>query len=347
MTWQCDVPHISESSTLMWIKETDQTSNTTLMYNNSAYIILHNVDENSEGIYYCILQEDGRTTTIINRTLSVTQYSESKKLTIYRQSSNDSDLLLICKSKKKYHRLMWTFESRPNSKATLIAVEKGGEVQVKGPIEPGVKTSTTYDSQIFVLHISSVEFKNSGTYRCIVDDQNSFYTVTILRTIRVSAEPPGGVVRNQSVVLTCEVSSVSDSVKLVWFRMQKNRTVLIKQQKPYEKKKLLTVIVNSLQSDLLHWQCAVFSENTLRAVAPITISLISSATNTPKISTEASTSPNQEDTLTPESHIQTVILVAFAVTIIVLILLKRPEEEAAPPLIKSFQSDIITQPSDD
>ncbi|XP_056611292.1 carcinoembryonic antigen-related cell adhesion molecule 5-like [Triplophysa dalaica] len=321
ITLQCDVPHISESSTLMWIKETDQTSNTTLLYNNSAYIILHNVDENSEGIYYCILQKDGRTTTIINRTLSVTLYSESKKLIIYRQSSSDSDLLLICKSKKKYHRLMWTFESRPNSKSTLIAVEKGGEVQVKGPIEPGVKTSTTYDSQIFVLHISSVEFQYNGTYKCIVDDQNSSYTATILRTIRVYAEPPGGLLRNQSVVLTCEVSNVSDSVKLVWLRMQGNRTVLVKQQMLNEKKTLLTVIVNSLQSDLLHWQCAVFTDNTLRAVAPVTINLISSATNAPKISTETSALPNQEDTLTQESHIQTLILVACAVTIIVLLFL--------------------------
>ncbi len=42
------------------------------MYNNSAYIILHTVDEHSEGEYYCRLIEDGEVETVRIHTLNVT-----------------------------------------------------------------------------------------------------------------------------------------------------------------------------------------------------------------------------------------------------------------------------------
>ncbi|KAA0715738.1 hypothetical protein E1301_Tti008577 [Triplophysa tibetana] len=279
VTLRCDVPRLSESSTLQWIKDTGQTSNTTLVYSNSAHIILHNVDDHSEGIYYCKMIENGSVDTVINHTITVTIYAEGKKHNLYRQSSSNSDLLLIFKSKKNYQRLIWTWESTRQSKTELIAVEKGGEVQVKGANKMGEKTSTTYNGQCFILHISPVEFNYDGTYRSFPESNNSPYTTTILHTIRVSAEPSGDVLRNQSVILTCEVSDVSDPVTLVWLRMEGNITVLVKQQILNEQnnKTLLTVHVSSLQSDLLDWQCAVFTENTLRAVA--SFSSVSSTTD--------------------------------------------------------------------
>lgn len=98
----------------------------------------------------------------------------------------------------------------------------------------------------------------------------------------VSAAPPGGVL-NRSVLLTCEVSDVSDSLTLAWLRMKGNRGELVKQQTLNEnnKKIHLTVNVSRVESDLLNWQCAVFTDNTLRALASITINLISSTTDAP------------------------------------------------------------------
>ncbi|XP_077071324.1 uncharacterized protein LOC143723193 isoform X2 [Siphateles boraxobius] len=287
---RCEVSLLSESSTLQWERDEEQTSNTTLLYNNSAYIILHTIDEHNQGKYYCRLMEDGRVTTVRIHTLNVSSnsYTGNNKINIYRQSSNNSDVSLICKSKKKYDRWKWTWQPRFNSQTDLIAVEKGREVQVKGPIKPGSFSSTTYNSQVFIFHISPVNFNYSGTYRCITNDKNPPYTTTILHTIRVSVEPPDGVLRKRSVILTCEVSEVTDSLTLVWLRMEGNRGVLGKQQIMTEKNKKLQLTVNlsSNETDPLHWQCAVFTEDTLRALAPITISLSSS--------TETSTVPNQE-----------------------------------------------------
>ncbi|KAK9969338.1 hypothetical protein ABG768_027520 [Culter alburnus] len=287
---RCEVSFLSESSTLQWEKDGQQTSNTTLLYNNSAYIILHTVDKHNEGKYYCRLMENGRVKTVRIHTLTVSSnsYNGNKtNNTIYRQSSNNSDVSLICKSRKTYESWKWTWEPRPDSQIIdLIAVEKGGEVQVKGPIKPGRLSSTTFNSQLFIFHISPVNFNYSGTYRCFKN--TGIYTTTMLHTIRVSVEPPDGVLRNQSVILTCEVSEVTDSVTLVWLRMEGNRGVLEKQQIMTENKLQLRVNLSSYETDPLHWQCAVFTENKLRALAPITISLSSSTTNAPSTSTETS-----------------------------------------------------------
>lgn len=112
-------------------------------------------------------------------------YNGNNKMnTIYRQSSDNSDVSLICKSKKEYESWKWTWEPRPNSQTDLIAVEKGRETQVKGPIKPGRLSSTTYNSQSFIFHISPVNFKYSGKYKCITNDQKIPYTTTMLHTIR-------------------------------------------------------------------------------------------------------------------------------------------------------------------
>ncbi len=122
-----------------------------------------------------------------------------------------------------------------------------------------------------------------------------------LLLISVSVEPPDGVLKNQSVVLTCEVSEVTDSVTLVWLRMEGNRGVLVKQQIMTEKNKKLQLTVNlsSYETAPLLWQCAVFTESTLRALAPITISLTSTTTNAPSMSTETSTVTNQGNIFEP------------------------------------------------
>ncbi|XP_026127869.1 uncharacterized protein LOC113108778 isoform X2 [Carassius auratus] len=289
---RCDVPLLSESSTLLWEKDGGQISNTTLIYNNSAYIILHTVDEHSEGKYYCRLMEDGRVETVRIHTLNVTSHTSTQNLKlrkhfIYRQSSNNSDLLLICKNNRTiFESLKWTWEPRPNSQIDLIVSEKGRQNQLKGPIPPGRCSSTEYNGQVLIFHISPVYFNYRGTYSCFTEARA--YTTITLHTIRVSVEPPDGVLRKQSVVLTCELSEVTETVRLVWLRMERNRGVLVKQQIMTEKKNKLQLTINlsSYETDPMNWQCAVFTENTLRALASITSSLTLSTTNAPSMSTE-------------------------------------------------------------
>ncbi len=98
--------------------------------------------------------------------------------------------------------------------------------------------------------------------------------------------------------------------------MEGNRGVLVKQQIMTEEnnKLQLTVNLSSYETDPLLWQCAVFTESTLRALAPITNSLPSSTTNDPSMSTETSTVTNSLTSTTtnaPSTEISTVTNVSM------------------------------------
>ncbi|KAJ8282973.1 hypothetical protein COCON_G00054920 [Conger conger] len=131
-----------------------------------------------------------------------------------------------------------------------------------------------YDGHKFPLRISPVKFGDSGRYICYYDGHVAA-TVTLV-TIRVSAEPPGGLSRNQSVVLNCEISQVIDSVTLAWLRMKGGRGELVKQEVLTERapKRCSASPCPSLTEDQLHWACVVFTGSVLRAQVPLHLTLL-------------------------------------------------------------------------
>ncbi|KAJ8282972.1 hypothetical protein COCON_G00054910 [Conger conger] len=131
-----------------------------------------------------------------------------------------------------------------------------------------------YDGHKFPLRISPVKFGDSGRYTCYYGS-NVVATVTLV-TIRVSAEPPGGLSRNQSVVLNCEISRVINSVTLAWLRMKGGRGELVKQEVLTERapKTMLSLTLPSLTEDQLHWACVVFTGSVLRAQVPLHLTLL-------------------------------------------------------------------------
>ncbi|XP_072541378.1 uncharacterized protein [Salminus brasiliensis] len=281
VTLSCEVSRLPAFSTLQWEREEAPASNTTLFFNNTAYIILHSVDQRSQGKYTCRLRRNGTVLMHQSQTLHVTDSTYSKKIfSLYRESSDSSDLSLICKSEKRYDRIQW---QRQQPDLILISAEKGREPKVNGPIDPGKGSSTSYDGHEFIFHISPVRFNYSGTYTCVGCDQTPYFRVK-LHTVRVSAEPPDGVFSNMSVDLTCEVSEVADPLNLAWLRMEGNTAVLVKQDilSKENSSRTLSVTLRNLSEDQLAWQCAVFTEDTLRALAPITVRLLSAFAETPK-----------------------------------------------------------------
>ncbi|KAJ8282971.1 hypothetical protein COCON_G00054900 [Conger conger] len=130
-----------------------------------------------------------------------------------------------------------------------------------------------YDGHKFPLRISPVKFGDSGRYICSHDGYAAA-TVTLV-TIQVSAEPPGGLSRNQSVVLNCEISKGIDNVTLAWLRMKGGRGELVKQEVLTERaqKIMLSLTLPSLTEDQLHWACVVFTGSVLRAQVPLHLTL--------------------------------------------------------------------------
>ncbi|XP_064176611.1 uncharacterized protein LOC135247231 isoform X4 [Anguilla rostrata] len=67
----CEVSHLPDSATLDWERDREPTANTTLIYNNTAHIIIHSADRSSEGTYNCTLRWNGALIFSISRTLQV------------------------------------------------------------------------------------------------------------------------------------------------------------------------------------------------------------------------------------------------------------------------------------
>ncbi|XP_064176029.1 uncharacterized protein LOC135246532 isoform X2 [Anguilla rostrata] len=131
-------------------------------------------------------------------------------------------------------------------------------------------SSERYDGSNFPLRISPVKFGDSGRYFCYCEHY-PMASVTLV-TVQV---PPGGLSRNQSVVLNCEISQVIGSVTLAWLWMKGGRGELVKQEVLSKRnpKKMLSLTLPILSRDQLHWACAVFTESMLRAQVPLHLTL--------------------------------------------------------------------------
>ncbi|XP_036830506.1 uncharacterized protein LOC110520222 isoform X3 [Oncorhynchus mykiss] len=259
---RCEVSHIPDGATLQWEIDGDSTSNTTLFYNKTAHMIIHTVDQNYQGRSNCNFRLNGELLFRDYTTLSVQTGTFNNPYHLFRESSNSSEVKLICRSRSSYSRAKWIMSRSPTS-VTLTSSDKVRSDRFSSPSFNG------YD---FPLHVSPVTFEDSGVFTCFFEDHR-FSSVKIT-TIRVSESggPPGG----QPVVVRCEVSEVStDPVTLAWMRMEGSRWLLVKQDvlTKSHPNRTLSVTLPSLHRDQLHWQCAVFTEGMLRATASLTLTL--------------------------------------------------------------------------
>ncbi|XP_029567244.1 uncharacterized protein LOC115160883 isoform X1 [Salmo trutta] len=265
---RCEVSSIPDGATLQWERDGDSTSNTTLFYNRTAHMIIHTVDQNYRGRFYCNFRLNGELLFTVYIFLNVlTDTFNNPLIHLYRESSNSSEVKLICRYSSSHSRAEWTMK-RSRKSVTLTSSDKVGRDRFSSPPFSG------YD---FPLHVSPVTFEDSGIFTCFFE-RHIFGTFK-LTTIRVSESggPPGG----QPVVVRCEVSEVSgDPVTLAWMRMEGSRWLLVKQDVLTEShaNRTLSVTLPSLRSDQLHWQCVVFTEGVLRATASLTLTLTTQTT---------------------------------------------------------------------
>ncbi|XP_035264811.1 uncharacterized protein LOC118222949 isoform X6 [Anguilla anguilla] len=270
----CEVSHLPDSATLDWERDREPTANTTLIYNNTAHIIIHSADRYSEGTYNCTLRWNGALIFSISWTLQVSKGTYRTHHTLYRGSLNSSEVVLICRSPDSYRTAYWQWE--PLSETNAIIVASAGIYQnafISMEIDKERFSSERYDGYNFPLRISPVKFGDSGRYFCYFEHR-LMATVTLV-TVQVSAVSPGGLSRNQSVVLNCEISQVIGSVTLAWLRMKGGRGELVKQEvlSKGHPKKMLSLTLPNLSRDQLHWACAVFTESMLRAQVPLHLTL--------------------------------------------------------------------------
>ncbi|XP_045067946.1 uncharacterized protein LOC123482892 [Coregonus clupeaformis] len=256
----CKLSSLQEGTTLQWERDGDPTSNTTLFYDNTVHMVIHSVDQSSKGRYNCTLRQNGTRLYEVYNTLNVQTSTLNKPVTLFRESSNSSEVKMMCRSLSWYSKASWTKSTSPVEAPTALTSDDRLEIDRF--------SSPTFNHIYFPLRVSPVAFEDGGLFRCNFNSHLMSYVQ--LTTIQVSASggPPGG----QSVVLKCEVSEVSgDPVTLAWLRMEGRRGLLVKQDVLTEShpNRTLSVTLPSLHRDQLYWQCGVFIEGMLRASVPL------------------------------------------------------------------------------
>ncbi|XP_061090119.1 uncharacterized protein LOC133123656 [Conger conger] len=231
VTMSCEVSHLPDSATLAWERDREPTANTTLIYNNTAHIIIHSVDQHSEGTYNCTLRRNGTLIFSVPNELIVLKETLETRHTLYRGSLNSSEVVLICHSLSSYTKASWSW--LPVSETQAISVVNAGKhenVSISMEMDKERFSSDVFDGYKFPLRISPVKFGDSGMYTCYYN-RHVPGAVTLV-TIQVSAEPPGGLSRNQPVVLNCEISQVIGTETLAWLRMKGGRGELVNLSQP-------------------------------------------------------------------------------------------------------------------
>ncbi|XP_078392418.1 uncharacterized protein LOC144675649 [Cetorhinus maximus] len=93
--------------------------------------------------------------------------------------------------------------------------------------------------------------------------------VTIqLITVKVTAEPSDAVTEGDTVTLTCSVSDVTESMRLVWINSD-GKTVVEKTLKEEKQEQgLLQLIIQNADRDRRNWTCVLFHQNIPKVLIP-------------------------------------------------------------------------------
>ncbi|KAJ8245039.1 hypothetical protein COCON_G00236250, partial [Conger conger] len=171
VTMSCEVSHLPDSATLAWERDREPTANTTLIYNNTAHIIIHSVDQHSEGTYNCTLRRNGALIFSVPKLeLKVTKGTFETRHTLYRGSMNSSEVALICHSLSSYTKASWSWVPVSERQAILVAsAGKCKNAAISMEMDKERVSSDVYDGSKFPLKISPVKFGDSGRYTCIYE----------------------------------------------------------------------------------------------------------------------------------------------------------------------------------
>ncbi|KAK6482922.1 hypothetical protein HHUSO_G14286 [Huso huso] len=274
VTRACTISRLPESSRLQWKLNGSLSSATKCHYNNTAVIIIQNVDEHSTGNYSCdLLKKETYLRGFYNRLTLKTSTFDSR-YTLYRDGANRSEVQLICRSSNRNEMAQWTWHSESSSQSIRIAsANRNGPVgiSVKGVGQRIRSPVTVYNGHYFPLHISPVVFQDAGIYTCYTDNY-VFMSITLI-TVQVSVEPPGVLAIGDEATLTCTVSGFRERIRLVWLRDDDGTVVTVKEEtlSASASNRSLALFISRVDTEQLKWACVVFQESLPSAYFPIEI----------------------------------------------------------------------------
>ncbi|XP_055487746.1 uncharacterized protein LOC129695013 [Leucoraja erinacea] len=189
---------------------------------------------------------------------------------LYRSSTDHSELHLVCSVSYGggYSRADWTWSPHPLQQWKVIATAERSQptiINVNGTnfVNRLVTSGKLFDGKDFNVRIVPVVFQDAGLYICFLE-QNLFPTIDLI-TVKVTAEPSDAVTEGDNVTLTCSVSHVPGSMRLVWINDDGKR---VGEKTLTEEDKSPSLVIQKAERGRGNWRCVLFHQDLPRLFVP-------------------------------------------------------------------------------
>ncbi|XP_078086803.1 uncharacterized protein LOC144505023 [Mustelus asterias] len=275
ITLSCTISRLSDTVSLHW-KQRDSSQqnrrkNTEEIHlNNTVYLIVRHVGAENQNLYTWEVQENNSIVLTGSTNVDVDQNFYNVEYTLYRASTNHSELELICETRFERNKAKWRWRSRyfQNEEEVIASASKSEPINVNRTYFGNrlVRTQIHFNGKNFNLGIVPVQFEDAGVYKCFLG--TSKYVTIKLITVKVTAEPSDAVSEGDTVTLTCSVSDVTESMRLVWISSD-GKTIVEKTLKDQNQEEdLLQLIIQKADRNRRNWTCVLFNQNTPKTFIP-------------------------------------------------------------------------------
>ncbi|XP_038652085.1 uncharacterized protein LOC119965406 [Scyliorhinus canicula] len=275
VTLSCTISRLSDTVSLHW-KQRDSSQlsrrkNTDEIHlNNTVYLIVRHVGEENQNLYTWEVQENNSIVLTGNTDVDVDQNLHNIEYTLYRSSTNHSEVNLICQVFSELVKTKWTWSSRyfQNKEKEIASNYKYQPININRA-DFGDRlglTETTFNGTNFNMRIVPVLFEDAGVYTC---SMGTYKMVTItLITVKVTAEPSDAVSEGDNVTLTCSVSDVTGPMRLVWISSDGKTVAENTLNGQNGEEKSLKLIIQKAERGNRNWTCVLFHQHTPKIFIP-------------------------------------------------------------------------------
>ncbi|XP_067852159.1 uncharacterized protein [Heptranchias perlo] len=272
ITLSCTISRLSDTVSLHWKQRVSSQQNwrnntDEIHLNNTVYLIVSTKNQN---LYMWEVQENDSIVLTGSTNVDVDQDLNNKSYTLYRSGTDHSELYLICEAQSEYIKTKWTWRSHhfQNQEEEIASTFRSKPIRLNRTYFGTrlVPTMANFNRKNFIVRIVPVLFEDAGVYTCSLGPYP--YVTIKLITVKVRAEPSDAVTEGDTVTLTCSVSDVTESMRLVWINSD-GKTVeekTFKEQK--QEQKFLRLIIQKADRDRSNWTCVLFHQNSPKVLIP-------------------------------------------------------------------------------
>ncbi|XP_078267139.1 uncharacterized protein LOC144599776 [Rhinoraja longicauda] len=180
VTLSCTISRLSDTVSLHWRpKDSSQQnrSNTEqIRLNNKVYLMVRHVTVEDGKLYVCEVQENGKIVHTSNGDFTVNKTLYKQRYTVYRSSTDHSELHLVCYNTHGDSSTVMAWTSRRLQRYNVIATATASQpINVEGADFGNrlVTSAKPFDGKDFSVRIVPVLFQDAGRYSCFLGNEAS------------------------------------------------------------------------------------------------------------------------------------------------------------------------------